>query len=190
MECKKEQLALAFVGRSNSGKTTLVEQIIALLSSRNLAIGSVKHHGHHGIEIDKEGKDSWRHMRAGSIHTVISSPDKLISIEIRKHEQKLEHILQNMESVDIVIVEGYRSAGIPYFELHRKDNPRDLDEFSIEYDAKRIALVTDKKPLKEVAHLQGIAYFDLNDVHSISNKIEELYYEKKRGSINHEKTIS
>ncbi len=60
--------ALAFIGYQNSGKTTLVEKVIAELTARGLRVGSLKHHGHHGFDIDVPGKDSWRHAQAGSRH--------------------------------------------------------------------------------------------------------------------------
>ena len=58
--------AVAIVGRHNSGKTTLVEKLIAELVSRGLDVGSVKHHSHKGFDIDYPGKDSYRHRAAGA----------------------------------------------------------------------------------------------------------------------------
>ncbi|MCL2751099.1 MAG: molybdopterin-guanine dinucleotide biosynthesis protein B, partial [Coriobacteriia bacterium] len=72
--------ALAFVGKQNSGKTVLLEQLIAELTSRNYNVGTLKHHGHEGFDFDVEGKDSWRHAEAGSRFTVISAPDKIAMI--------------------------------------------------------------------------------------------------------------
>ena len=60
--------AVAFIGYQNSGKTTLVEKVIAELTARGLRVGSIKHHGHHRFDIDVPGKDSWRHAEAGSRH--------------------------------------------------------------------------------------------------------------------------
>ena len=61
--------AVAVVGRHNSGKTTLVERLIAELVARGLDVGSVKHHSHAGFDIDYPGKDSYRHGRAGGRHS-------------------------------------------------------------------------------------------------------------------------
>lgn len=60
--------AIAFIGYQNSGKTTLVEKVIAELTRRGLRVGSLKHHGHHGFDIDVPAKDTWRHHQAGSKH--------------------------------------------------------------------------------------------------------------------------
>src|SRR5207253_10019774 len=60
---------LCFVGRSNSGKTTLIERLIPALVREGYRVATIKHAGH-GFNLDTEGKDSWRHKRAGA-HTVI-----------------------------------------------------------------------------------------------------------------------
>ena len=64
--------AIAFIGYQNSGKTTLVEKVIAELTRRGLRVGSLKHHGHHGFDIDVPAKDTWRHHQAGSKHMGLS----------------------------------------------------------------------------------------------------------------------
>ncbi|MGI6104621.1 MAG: molybdopterin-guanine dinucleotide biosynthesis protein B [Raoultibacter sp.] len=180
MSLQADSLAIAFVGRSNSGKTTLVEKVIAQLSQRGHRVGSVKHHGHLGIEVDKEGKDSWRHMRAGSVHTVISSPDKLVSIENRKTEQDLSSILATMTSLDIVIVEGYREADIPYFELFREGNPRDTEDPFAHESARRLGLISNRLDIKERAEQAGVRCFDLNDYMGVSAYLESCITQRKQ----------
>ena len=64
--------AIAVVGRHNSGKTTLIEKLIAALVERGHDVGSIKHHSHLGIEVDYPGKDSYRHRAAGAGETVIA----------------------------------------------------------------------------------------------------------------------
>ncbi|MFR2950113.1 MAG: cyclic pyranopterin monophosphate synthase MoaC [Collinsella intestinalis] len=66
--------AVAFVGYQNAGKTTLVEKVISRLAQRGVRVGSIKHHGHKGFDIDQPGKDSWRHAQAGSRHVGLISP--------------------------------------------------------------------------------------------------------------------
>ncbi|UCF95758.1 MAG: molybdopterin-guanine dinucleotide biosynthesis protein B, partial [Desulfobacterales bacterium] len=61
------------VGYSGSGKTTLLEKLIAELKQRGFRVGTIKHDVH-GFEMDRPGKDSWRHKQAGASVTVISSP--------------------------------------------------------------------------------------------------------------------
>lgn len=70
--------SVSVVGKSGSGKTTLLEGLIRELKRRGYRVGTVKHDAH-SFEIDRPGKDTWRHARAGSDHVVISSPQRLAS---------------------------------------------------------------------------------------------------------------
>ena len=72
--------AVAVVGRHNSGKTTLIERLIAELVGRGLDVGSIKHHSHRGFDIDIPGKDSYRHRAAGASETVIAAPGQVARI--------------------------------------------------------------------------------------------------------------
>ena len=117
--------AVAFVGRHNSGKTTLVEKLIAELVGRGLDVGSVKHHSRCGFEIDYPGKDSYRHRAAGASETVIVAPDQMACIKTLTADIECADIVANMPGHDIVIVEGYRKSGLPTIEIMRAANPSD-----------------------------------------------------------------
>ena len=71
---------VSIVGKSNSGKTTLIEKLIAELTRRGWRVATIKHN-RHGFEIDHEGKDSWRHKQAGAVATVVASPRRIAVIE-------------------------------------------------------------------------------------------------------------
>ena len=64
---------VAIVGKSDSGKTTLIEKLVPELVRLGLRVGTVKHDAH-SFEIDHPGKDSWRHGQAGAEAYVIASP--------------------------------------------------------------------------------------------------------------------
>ncbi len=81
---------ISVVGKSESGKTTLIEKLIPELKNRGYRIGTIKH-AHHNFDMDKEGKDSWRHKAAGSETVVIVSPGK-ISIVKDEDFEGLEHL--------------------------------------------------------------------------------------------------
>lgn len=119
--------AISFVGRHNSGKTTLVVRLIRILTERGYDIGSIKHHGHRGFDIDIPGKDSYRHREAGARETVIASPDKLAIIKTLTEDANLTELVDNMPGHDLVIVEGYRKSGIPTIEIMRGANERDVE---------------------------------------------------------------
>jgi molybdopterin-guanine dinucleotide biosynthesis protein MobB len=117
--------AVAFVGRHNSGKTTLIEKLIAELTRTGVNVGSVKHHSHSKFEIDYPGKDSYRHRAAGAVDTIIASPEKLARIKTLTHEMECSEIVRQMPGHDIVVVEGYRKSGLPTIELMRAGNEAD-----------------------------------------------------------------
>lgn len=117
--------AIAVVGRHNSGKTTLIEQLISELVLRGHDVGSVKHHSHDKFEVDYPGKDSYRHRAAGASETVIASPSKMACIKTLTREAECSEIVRSMPGHDIIVVEGYRKSGLPTIELMRAANPAD-----------------------------------------------------------------
>ena len=137
--------AVAFVGRHNSGKTTLVEKVIAELSSRGLDVGSVKHHHREGFEIDIPGKDSYRHRAAGATETFISAPGQIANIKSIEGEMECSEIVRKMPGHDIVIVEGYRKSGLPTIEIMRSGNAADsaIADLFAEAAAEGVPLDTD-----------------------------------------------
>ena len=111
---------LCFVGRKNSGKTTLMEEVIAGLTAAGYRVAAVKHDAHR-FEIDHPGKDSYRFSAAGAATTVISSPEKTAVVLHDREEIPLESILSRfVEGVDIVLAEGYKASRFPKIEVHRK----------------------------------------------------------------------
>lgn len=118
--------AVAFVGRHNSGKTTLIVKLIEELVARGVDVGSVKHHSHVGFEIDIPGKDSYRHRHAGASETVIAAPGQMACIKTVEGDVECADIVAGMPGHDIVIVEGYRKSGLPTIEIMREGNPADM----------------------------------------------------------------
>lgn len=129
--------AVAFIGRSGAGKTTLMEKVVAELTARGRDVATVKHHSHVGFEIDVEGKDSWRMARAGSRHVVVASPDKVAAYRTLDRELTLAEILAGIDDADIILVEGYRDADVPHIEVVR-GTPEFLGS-----PERRLAVVTD-----------------------------------------------
>lgn len=118
--------AIAIVGRHNSGKTTLIEKLIAEMVSRGLDVGSVKHHSHKGFDIDYPGKDSYRHRAAGASETVIAAPGQMARIKTLDGEIECHEIVRTMPGHDIIVVEGYRKSGLPTIEIMRAGNEADV----------------------------------------------------------------
>ena len=128
--------AFAFIGYQNSGKTTLVEKVIAKLTQRGMRVGSIKHHGHKGFDIDQTGKDSWRHAQAGSRHVGLVSPDRYAEYANTEREVPVTDLLTHYTDVDVVIVEGYKTAGLPNIVVARSgvDRLRGKDSFDLMSD--------------------------------------------------------
>lgn len=117
--------AIAIVGRHNSGKTTLIEGLIAELTRRGLNVGSVKHHSHVGFDFDIPGKDSYRHRAAGATESVIAAPGQIARVKSIEGEVECADIVASMPGHDIVVVEGYRKSGLPTIEIMRAENDAD-----------------------------------------------------------------
>ena len=110
-----------FAGYSGSGKTTLVERLIPALKLLGLRV-SVAKHAHHEFDIDRPGKDSWRHREAGAFEVVIASDRRLALL--REFEQparlSVHHLLAELyEGVDWVLVEGFKDSDLPKIEVWR-----------------------------------------------------------------------
>ena len=111
--------AIAIVGRHNSGKTTLIERLIAELVGRGLDVGSIKHHSHRAFDIDHPGKDPYRHRAAGASETVIAAPGQVARIKTIEGEEECADLVRSMPGHDIIVVEGYRKSGLATIEVMR-----------------------------------------------------------------------
>ncbi len=112
---------VSIVGKSDSGKTTLIEKLIIELSRLGWRVATIKHN-RHGFEIDHEGKDSWRHRRAGAVTTVLASPDRIAVIEDTDGDYGLAEITERyIRNADIVLVEGYKTNPYPKIEVYRSE---------------------------------------------------------------------
>ena len=110
---------VAIVGKSDSGKTTLIEKVVPELVKLGLRVGTVKHDAH-SFEIDHPGKDSWRHGQAGAHAYAIASPERLAFITKLDGEMPLADIARRFfAGFDIVVAEGYKRTAPHRIELFR-----------------------------------------------------------------------
>jgi molybdopterin-guanine dinucleotide biosynthesis adapter protein len=110
--------AIGFVGASGSGKTTLIERLIPALAARGLTVSALKH-AHHGFDMDRPGKDSFRFRQAGAAQVLVAAPQRwALLTELRDRAPALEELLAQLDPCDLVLVEGFRSEGsIPRIEV-------------------------------------------------------------------------
>ena len=109
-----------FAGWSGSGKTTLLTAVIPELMARGLRVSTIKH-AHHEFDIDRPGKDSWRHREAGAREVMVASTRRwAIMHELRGDpEPTLEELVARMSPVDLLLVEGWKRHPHPKIEVHR-----------------------------------------------------------------------
>jgi molybdopterin-guanine dinucleotide biosynthesis protein MobB len=118
---------VAIVGRSESGKTLLVEQLIVEFKRRGYKIAALKHSHCGVIEVDQPGKDTWKFAQAGSDAVCISSPRKLAFIKKSDHDLRIDEVLPVIgPDFDLVLVEGFKKSKLPKIEVHRKELGGDL----------------------------------------------------------------
>ncbi len=164
---------VSVVGKSDSGKTTLMEGLIRGLTARGWRVATCKHHVHE-VDIDQPGKDSWRHARAGSRVTMISSPTQFAVVRQVESERSLDEIAAEAASggCDILLTEGFKRAGSVRIEVSRLARS---DEMISEPD-ELFALVTDNPGL----HPDGVPVFGLGDAAALAAFIEERFLGKHR----------
>jgi len=104
------RVIVAVVGSSNSGKTTAVEALIRGLSKRGYAVASAKHIPDPKFTIDTEGKDTWRHIKAGASTVLSVAPNELTAIKkVDTTNYSLEQVIAEFpDEVDIIILEGFK----------------------------------------------------------------------------------
>ena len=114
------------IGWKNSGKTSLMERLVAEIAGRGLSVSTVKH-VHHAVDLDQPGKDTFRHRQAGAREVVLASADRLaILVEHRGPEPELPAVLARLAPVDLVLVEGYKRDAHPKVEVWREETGQPL----------------------------------------------------------------
>ncbi len=114
-------------GWKNTGKTGLMERLVAEIAGRGLEVSTVKH-AHHATEIDHPGRDSYRHRQAGAHEVIVASPVRwALMHELRgATEPPLTQLLRHLSPVDLVLIEGYKRAPHPKIEAHRPESRHPL----------------------------------------------------------------
>lgn len=152
------------VGRSGNGKTTLLEKLIPAITQHGFSVSTIKH-THHKFDLDKPGKDSYRHRDAGASEVMLASSHRWALLhELRDEaEPEVEELLERMSCVDLVLVEGFKHHDHPKIEVYRPSHGRDSlwqDDESI------LAIASDEK-----IEVNDRSLIDLNDENAIADFI-------------------
>lgn len=154
------------IGWKNSGKTSLMERLVAEITGRGLSVSTVKH-VHHTVDLDQPGKDTFRHRQAGAREVVLASADRLaILVEHRGPEPELPAVLARLATVDLVLVEGYKRDAHPKLEVWREETGQPLIQLG---DPLVRAVATDAAltlpvPVLDLNDTQAVADFILHEV--------------------------
>ena len=156
-------VTLSIVGKSGSGKTTLITRIIPLLQQKGYRVGVIKHTGH-GFDMDREGKDSWKHQQAGADAVMVAS-ETAYALVRKVTPVRLEELEGQMADLDLIITEGYKGSDRPKIEVHRTE--------------------TGKTPLEGLKHLMaritdapqhdGLPTLDPNDPQGVADFIAATF---------------
>lgn len=161
---------IGFAAYSGTGKTTLLVALLPLLSARGLRVGVLKH-AHHEFDIDKPGKDSFELRAAGAQQMLVTSRKRWALIVEREldDEPSLDDALLglNQNSLDLILVEGFKRVAFPKIELHRGALRRPL---LCRADANIIAVASDGDPGADVS----LPLLDLNEPRSVADFIANI----------------
>lgn len=162
---------ISIVGKSDSGKTTFIEKLLPELTRRGYRVATVKHDVH-GFEVDREGKDSWRHKKAGAHTTIISSPAKVALIRDVEKDLRLDEIRDKLvQDVDLILSEGYKKDVQPKIEIFRTEKHKEL---LCTKEDNLVAIVSDRE------FDVGVSCFFLDDTKGVADFIEKKFLKSKK----------
>jgi len=162
---------VSIVGKSESGKTTVIEKLVQELKSRGYRVATIKHIPQ-GVNFDDPGKDS-RHILDGSEATAISSPGRIVLVKPVAQEATVDEVAGLLgEDYDIVLAEGFKQGSTPKIEVHRKAAGSTLKDLK-----KQISIVTDE-PLETKAR-----QFSLEEVGAVADLLEKGFIKPQKERI-------
>ena len=161
------QKVFGIAGWKNSGKTTLTAGLIRHFSTHGWTVSSVKH-AHHEFDVDQEGTDSFKHRKSGAKEVLLASAKRFALMHEYaddEDELSLSDLLEKMDAVDLILVEGFKSSDIPKIELRRAATK--LDPLTQRIPG-IVAIATDNPAL---ASGDDLPILDMNDIPTIADFI-------------------
>jgi len=162
---------VSIVAKSGTGKTTLLEKLIAEIKQRGFRVAAIKHDAH-SFNIDHKGKDSWRLTESGADTMLITSPEKLAMVKqysIGFEPNLADAVAIYCNDVDIVLTEGFKKSTMPKIEVHRRERSEKLLCRDEEHDPTLIAVASDS-PLEI-----DVPLYDINDAQGLCDLIVERF---------------
>jgi molybdopterin-guanine dinucleotide biosynthesis protein B len=155
------------IGWKNSGKTTLMEKLVAEFTRRGLTVSALKH-AHHSFDIDHPGRDSWRFRAAGARQVALVSPKRwALMQEFRDEEEpSFEEVLAHIGPCDLILVEGYKRGPFPKIEAR---SARSLTREPLSDDDPQIVAIASEDGRGEESG--ALPQFDIDDVAGMADFI-------------------
>ena len=161
---------ISVVGKSDSGKTTLLEKLITELKRRGYKVAIIKHTVE-DIELDKQGKDTWRFSQSGSDVVAISSGRKLALMKKLERDFSPQELSRFIAwNYDLILTEGFKQSGTIKIEVHRKEQGEGL----LSPVKQLLAVVTDE-PLDI-----DVPQFSMREVQGLADLIENKILAKRK----------
>ena len=160
----KYKNVFGIVGWKNSGKTTLVENLVKNITDQGYQVSTIKH-AHHSFDIDHEGTDSFRHRKAGAKEVVLASRKRwaLIHELMDEPEKDFDFLVNSIAPTDLILVEGFKEEGHNKIEVIRGENKKIPIHM---LDKSVLAIAADYKILDV-----SLPIFHLDEISKISNFI-------------------
>jgi len=157
---------VSIIGQSGVGKTTFLTKLVVELKARHHRVAVIKHHSQVGLEIDRPGKDTWRHFQAGADTVVMATPDRIAIFGRLPRDLTPDETTSLIPApVDLVLTEGYKRAGKPAIEVVRAARSQHL----VGEPGQLIALVTDLRFELDLPH------FRLDDAAGVADFLERRF---------------
>lgn len=168
---------ICVIGEQDSGKTTLIERLTGEFVRRGFKVSTIKHTSH-SFELDREGSDSYRHMKAGADRVALSCATQFALMEKRISEKALDDIAFLLESgADIILAEGYKGLNRPKIKMVAK-------HAKLKKDSKGTHTLTKEENIiatvgKGLSIQEGIPDFNIDEAGAIADFLEERFMKKK-----------
>jgi molybdopterin-guanine dinucleotide biosynthesis adapter protein len=155
---------MGIVGWSGSGKTSLMVNLLPIISRGGISVSTMKH-AHHRFDVDKPGKDSFRHREAGASEVLVVTSSRWVLMHESREEPEpsIESLIERMTPVDLLLIEGFKTHHHPKLEIHRDSEGKPL----LCQDDPEIVAVASDAPLPDLK----VPRLDLNDPMAIAEFI-------------------
>lgn len=179
------RVIVAVVGSSKSGKTTAVEALIKGLTKRGYTVASAKRIPEPEFTIDTEGKDTWRHAKAGASAVLSVAPNELTAIKkVDTTDYSLEQVIAEIPEVDIIITEGFKSLVGPNASVPKLVTAKTVNEISVAMERYKniLAFVTSVPSGKVETEIPFVDAVKETErlVELVNNKVEVLVERKRK----------